>query len=335
MAKLNLFHLNVRKSHQPTHMICDDLKQYENAVLSVNEPTYNKKSTKIKGMDIFDKIFYSKLTNVQTRAALCTRGKHITGILISQFSNPDLATVLLNYNGHKFYCISAYLPPDEHHASKLEKLNEAYHNLNQTGLPILILSDTNARSTLWNDRPDQDSGHRGESFEDFVLNNELLIFNDNDVNTFVNNQGGSSTIDLALGNSKLLEFKPIAYVDQDYRTLSDHKRINVTLEPNRNFESSSFCEILTDNPYFARKFEENLEKFKSILDQTNFEVQNRSEADLAVKKLNDYLDKACYNTFPVIKYRKKKPRETNERITTRGEDPVRYISCPVLGRHFS
>lgn len=328
MDKLNLFHLNVRKSHTPCKSIRQDLSNFRNVILGLNEPRFSLKTQNITDMDIFDKVFCFTKQGVRSRAALCMKGDKLNGTLLSQFSCPDICTVDVNYNGNHLIIISAYLPPDENYNSRLDLLNETTQKLRNLNKPVIVITDSNSRSTMWNDIL---TNERGKLFEDFILNNELLICNDNDVNTFVSTQG-SSTIDLVLCNVRAMELNPFVYVDQQYDSLSDHKRINIELNFGTN-ELNEFCQILTENPYFARTFagktstrkfvikenlwpifDENLKKFNYILDSTNFNVDNEVDADYALDKLNDFLDKVCYCTFPILKYKEKKPRDTNERI---------------------
>ena len=42
-----------------------------------------------------------------------------------------------------------------------------------------------------------------------------------------------------------------------------------------------------------------------IYEDVNFNVSNSEEADLAVYKINEFLNKACYLTFKLIKIRLK------------------------------
>lgn len=327
MTSLLAFHINLHRSPQPSYFLCKSIASLDNVVVCVNEPVFYEKTGKISKLDIFDKIYYSTLPDTRCRAAIGIKGKKLNAILLSQYSSPDLVVLDLNFNGTRFIIISAYLPPNEHFDESLAFLDDVIQKIKIKNLPILICSDTNARSNMWNDNL---TNERGKQFEDFVINNELIIFNDEDVHTY-DCSTGTSTIDLILGNAKMLDLSPSVLVDQDYESYSDHKRLNIEL--NFSSENSRFCEILTENKFFSKtfagktstrkfvikdnlwpKFDENLEDFKYILNETNFSVACEEEADFAVSKLNEFLNKTCYNTFPLIRYKNKKPKETNEEI---------------------
>ena len=51
MDKLNIFHLNLRKSSQPSRFICNSLVNFKTVILSVNEPDCNTRTGKIKSLE--------------------------------------------------------------------------------------------------------------------------------------------------------------------------------------------------------------------------------------------------------------------------------------------
>ena len=46
MDKLNIFHLNLRKSSHPSRFICNSLVNFKTVILSVNEPDCNSRTGK-------------------------------------------------------------------------------------------------------------------------------------------------------------------------------------------------------------------------------------------------------------------------------------------------
>ena len=105
----------------------------------------------------------------------------------------------------------------------------------------------------------------------------------------------TSTIDLILCNSLMLELRPRTTVLRDTNTSSDHKMIEIEIEFNSNNTENTFNSTTRKfrmNKANWQEFNVCLDKYEYIMNDTNFNVSNKAEADLAIENINEYLNKA-------------------------------------------
>ena len=166
-----IFHVNLRKCFAAVNRLDYNLRDHENAIVSVNENTKNV--CKIKN---FKPPLFVKEIHRETRAAVYIKGEKFKGILVSQLSTPDVAVVDITGGKLNFVLISAYLPPDQNYDRALAELEHVIRNI-ESNKKVFICSDTNSRSPLWGDK---ELNSRGEKFEQFTAANHLMIINSDD-----------------------------------------------------------------------------------------------------------------------------------------------------------
>ena len=301
-----LFHVNIRKMLAASNRISENLKDIGNAIVSVNETTL-----KVNNIESFHPPLFCADALRRTRAAIYIKGEKFKGILIARLSTPDIAVVNITGNGLDVVIISAYLPPNEDYDRSIHELDFAIKNLKEK--KIIVCSDTNSRSPFWGDT---ELNKRGESLESFCASNDLRILNTDSEVTFFNKQGSKSKIDLILANDLALDYRPRAEV-LTVHTGSDHKMIKVDLELKRTSHKGPFrntTRIYRTDKANWELFEEKLDTYEHIITQTNFAAKSKDEADLAVCKLNEYLKKACDESIPKLKHRRKRKENENDEI---------------------
>lgn len=308
IKKIEIFHINLRKAINACKKLAENLVNIKNAIISVNENRIN-----VGRIETFNAPLYTKTKDRITRAAVYIKGNLYRGTLIAQLSTPDVAVVDVVGNGVNFIVISAYLPPNEDYKRALNELQFAINNINDEK-KILICSDTNSRSTFWSDKITND---RGKLFEEFVITNDLMLMNTKHPITFFNTKNETSKIDLIVGNHKILDYQPFVEVMTNTYTASDHKMIKIELE---------IGHLRSDNPlrsttriYRTNKanwdlFDMNLDSYIHIIEHTNFEIENKEEADSAVKKLNQYLETVCETAIPKLKHSSTRKPDQNDEI---------------------
>ena len=320
--KVEVFHINLRKAINACKKLTDNLKNTKNAIVSVNENRLN-----VASIDTFNAPLYIKSTNRMTRASIYIKGNDYKGTLISQLSTPDVAVADITGNGINFVIISAYLPPNEDYERALNELQHAINNIDKDK-NILICSDTNSRSTYWNDKI---TNKRGEMFEDFAITNDLTVLNTDHPITFSNTKNETSKIDLILGNYKILDYRPYIETLSNTYTASDHKMIKIELEIGHHKSNNPFRS--TTRKYRTNKadwvtFNKNLDSYDHIINLTNFEVDNEEEADLAVNRINQYLDLVCETSIPKLKHNSKRNPNQNDEI-----DKLTGLEQNLFSRH--
>ena len=300
-----IFHLNTGKRVAARLRLTENLKDINDAIVSINET-----DVKISNIETFYPPLYSAMSNRRTRAAVYIKGDVYKGILIADLSTPDVAVVNVTGMGADFVIISAYLPPSGEYERALHELDRAVKEL--TNRRIIICSDTNSRSTFWNDR---ENNNRGSEFESFIASNDLRIINLDGPPTYSDIKG-TSTIDLILANDLTLDYWPVAEV-MSCVTGSDHRMINVELELRPTKNDAPFRN--TTRKYRTNKanwemFGENLNIFEHIIKETNFDATDKEEADLAVESLNEYLATVCESSIPKLKHANRRMENENDEI---------------------
>ena len=125
------------------------------------------------------------------RAAIVTKG--ITSWHCPQYCAKDIIVCQTKINDKLTYLVSLYLD------IKIHEFPSEFIQLiaNIGDCDILVASDTNAHSTVWNcPRTDR----RGELVEDFLISNNLQCVNVGNHPTFHNYSGNSSIIDITFAN---------------------------------------------------------------------------------------------------------------------------------------
>ena len=193
----------------------------------------------------------------------------------------DIIVCQTKINDRLTYLVSLYLD-----SKKLEFPPEFIKLIRNKGKSdILIASDSNAHSTVWNcPRTDR----RGEFVEDFLISNNLQCVNVGNIPTFRNGSGHTSILDIMVANYRLATSIFNWKVDNDLH-ISDQYRISFSINNSSNFRVADVsdwnyrkgdwglfkreldCGLLkwSNARYWtATSIEEKLSKFLSILNTT-------------------------------------------------------------------
>jgi len=92
---------------------------------------------------------------------------------------------------------------------------------------VLIASDTNARSALWNDRV---TNERGRILEEFLTTKQLYSLNEESSDTKFSNRIGKSNTDLTIITPQLLR-SITGWEISGQESLSDHRIIKYDIKP--------------------------------------------------------------------------------------------------------
>jgi len=119
--------------------------------------------------------------------------------MIRQLSDKDAVTVEIIKGITKLIAASMYFDREIQIENDLEKMERVLLHAKNTG--VLIASDTNARSALWNDRV---TNERGRILEEFITTKQLYYLNEESSENTSSNSIGKSNIDLTIINPQLL-----------------------------------------------------------------------------------------------------------------------------------
>ena len=123
-----------------------------------------------------------------TRAKVCSWGKHNT---------PDLAAAYWDIQGG-IVLISVYFDQNEKIDITINRLNKIINEIETQGYNYTISGDFNAHSDTWGKYTDQ----RGKAVEEFIIDNNLILHNENGTITW-RNKRNSSSIDITLSSMEI------------------------------------------------------------------------------------------------------------------------------------
>jgi hypothetical protein len=240
------------------------------------------------------------------RAAVVVTNKGIDSTRIRQLSDKDAVTVEIIKGNIKIIAASMYFDRELQIENDLEKMEWVLLHAKNTG--VLIASDTNARSALWNDRV---TNERGRILEDFITTKQLYCLNEESSETTFSNSIGKRNIDLTIINPQLLS-SITGWEISGQESLSDHRIIKYNIKP------GSSRQLAANPPLVSyRTKNESLQKFPCALLQTlkeKFKLNHKTSLELdaslslvaegtnveaLVDDYNDAVKRACDKTFPI------------------------------------
>ena len=229
------------------------------------------------------------------RAALITKGMIMWRF--PQYCAKDIIVCETKLNNRLTYLISMYL--DIHILDFPPKFRELIRK--KGNCDIIIGTDSNAHSTVWN-CPRSNNG--GEFIEEFLIKNNLTCLNVGNNPTFKNSSGNTSIIDLTIANYRLASSISNWKVEKHLHPPTDHYRLTYSIKDCPNFR----CEDAED--WNFKKCKWSLFKNELELGLKNWSNARIWSAMTIEKKLEQFsnqlvkaLDLACPKKRSKIKYK--------------------------------
>lgn len=256
------------------------------------------RSGKISGLNIEKcKLIYDM--NVERPRAAIILDENINSLLISEFTDGDLVTILTEANQmgvrKEIIIASAYFPGEQPEAPT-EKVKALVGYCRKHNKSLIIGCDANAHNKVWGST---DTNKRGESILDFLMTNNIAIANRGKRPTF-ENAIRQEVIDLTIVSHNIQDMIKDWRVSQE-NSFSDHKHI--------------FFELKTDliqKIWYRSPKATNWEGYKSDLEdrlKTHGSPINSSvDLDESVDKLTDDILGSYENNCPL------KNKNTNRNV---------------------
>ncbi|KAH0817278.1 hypothetical protein GEV33_005513 [Tenebrio molitor] len=222
--KCSVIQANLHKSRCATLETLAYIRQ-ENIDIALCQEPYNYKTSRgtytIPGLmnqrliaNNDNRFFSCLLVNNPTLNVLHLR--HLSSKYVTVVSIDGIST-------ESVFVISIYAPPNNDSIRNMvTKLQQILTNLQDK--TILLGGDFNCRSTIWFDTL---CDRNSPVLEDFILANDLVIFNEDNLPSTFSSANGSSNIDLTLGTTDTINWVRDWTVLQDVNT-SDHRVIRFT-----------------------------------------------------------------------------------------------------------
>ena len=278
---------NLRRSHQSQVNLFLDITNKsvykdDTNVIFITEPYTIGSSNTL--LDVPNDI-YNIYSERGGRTALVTKG--ITSWKVPQFCSKDIIVCQTKINNKLTFLVSLYL--DCKVPSLPKELIDLMRNVGNND--ILIGTDSNAHSTVWNS-PSTDN--RGDMVNKFLIDNNLSCCNIGNNPTFISGAGNSSIIDLTLANFRLSQRIRNWHVEKVLHS-TDHFRIRYNISNCYNFR---IAPVETWNYrkgawlYFKSQLERGLMHWTCPRSWTDASIE------LKIKQLNDEVMKALELSCP-------------------------------------
>jgi len=156
------------------------------------------------------------------RAAIVVTNNQIDSLLLRQLSDED--TVVLEVSDKdKTIIASMYFDINRQIEGDLNQIEAIIHHAK--GVGILLVIDSNSRSTSWHDTQ---TNARGRILEEFLLSKHMHIMNEGSTLTTYLNSRGSSNIDLTVISNQLHR-AVVHWEVRDQESCSDHSNIKFAI----------------------------------------------------------------------------------------------------------
>ena len=208
------------------------------------------------------------------RTAIVTKG--IESWRCPQFCAKDIIVCQTKINDKLTYLVSLYLD------IKIQEFPLEFIQLiaNCGNCDILVASDSNSHSTVWNCPR---TNRRGEFVEDFLISNNLQCVNVGNRPTFRSGAGRTSIIDITFANYSLATSIYDWKVDSDLH-ISDHYRISYSI----NNSSTSRLNVASD--WNFKRGNWNLFRIELDRKMSSWINARYWNATSIEEKLNDFLN---------------------------------------------
>jgi exonuclease III len=295
--------LNLQHSRLATDNL-NKITEDENIdILCIQEP-YEIRN-KIVGLSRRLKIFTAG--EGKHRAAILVNNKLLDTILLKQLSDEDAVVIELILDNKKAIIASMYSDITQNIDIDLRKIEEIIQHAHDAG--ILIVMDSNARSSSWHDIL---TNGRGRTLEEFLTSRQLYIMNEESYLTTFWSSHGKSNIDLTITNHRLLS----AVVDWeicDQESCSDHSvvRYNIRQDtaphPETDTREVKFQVRKDDKKAYQqnliRLLEQRLTEAHNTGDAETLDkvlctrVTNEHDIERLVEEFYEVLEAACRSSF--------------------------------------
>ena len=140
--------LSLKNAQIAMDKLSKNLDDYKDTIVSTNEITRKAKFT--PDPNTYSKALAAKTKTGRISAAIHIKRNQFKGILISKLLTPDITKAEISGGNECFILISAYLPADENSKATFSGLANTINKI-EPNKKIIVSSDTNSRSSLWND----------------------------------------------------------------------------------------------------------------------------------------------------------------------------------------
>ena len=163
--------------------------------------------------------------------------------------------------------------------------------------PHIILGDFNSHSMLWGSHK---LDKRGKIVEEFIVNNDLIILNDQSPTHFNLSYGSSSAIDITLCSSSIAT--SIEWQTSDYLYGSDHYPLTIKIAepiPVINMHNPRYKFYKAEWPKYKENISKKITDFNNFVE--NFDSITNIDINCIIEKFNNIIIEAANDSIPITR----------------------------------
>ena len=284
VVQINLHHCIVATTNLILY-----LNRYEIDVALIQEPWINR--DKIMGLKNQLYNLFS-INNINKPRTCILIKKNLSCFILRQFCNRDCTAVMIESQSQKFTIASAYFPHDTDNIPPPTEVRNLVEHCYRNKLELLIGCDANAHHILWGST---DTNDRGTELLDFIIGNELTLYNVGGEYTF-ETRTRKEVLDLTFGTLSFVKDWEVS----KQTSFSDHKYIKFNI-------TTSLGKV--ENTYRNPK-RTDWDKFKTLvaekMGKANLNFDNVNNIESSVYNIENTLISSFKKTCPIRKINKKK-----------------------------
>jgi exonuclease III len=224
-SKVKIIQINAHKDKTATTEVMNLMNDENFQIALVQEPYCYKKGLGNFTIPNLGSIVLIAEQSQKFYSCILCNNPRLNILHLSNISTSHITVISLQRTDLPLlFIISVYSPPSPQHLR--ETTRELQHILGRLhGHSILLCGDFNSRSVLWHDRI---SDNNCQLLEDFILTNDLAIFNEGNFPPTFQTVNGSSNIDLTLGSYSTIDDLD-SWAVLDNVSSSDHRPITFNI----------------------------------------------------------------------------------------------------------
>ncbi|CAH2224153.1 jg8977 [Pararge aegeria aegeria] len=237
------------------------------------------------------------------KAAIAVFDQNIDAILCPKLTTNNIVVVKTRTSAWEITLVSFYFEPDQNIGPHLDHLRKVIKELGHRA--IIVGGDTNAKSTWWGNRKND---NRGQEMVNALDEMGLQVLNEGEIPTFDTIRGNkryTSYVDVTACSEDLLNRVEEWKVDEGV-TSSDHNTIKFKI---RSEKAKAITINRTTRIFNTKKakWSEFSEKLVNLMQQNNINkkeielIHNKTELDKITEKYTNTIVKVCYETIPTKK----------------------------------
>lgn len=314
--EIKILQINVGKSMTLTLDIMTYAKQHGYDIVLIQEPHTNNKTGQLSLPAVFKTYQLKSNGSGRVKAAVIIIKETSTGILLTEHSNSNIATVSLTVNGENLFISSLYFEPDvdiTDHLLTLERLVTLNGN-------FILAGDINGKSEWWQSTT---TDQRGEQFSSLLQSSGLYVLNTGSVPTFDTTRNGrrlTSRIDVTAISNRLFNGSNRWSVLEDVST-SDHNAIVFSIYAEPSVSRKSPTLLFKPKQADWTKFSENL----ALSDLCQIPLESKDQIDRYVQLLTQRIRSAAEMSMPKRSHKRKETKPWWTVELTELRDKVRSI----------